>query len=196
MLAGALMARVNTNFLPLEHRAFILDRKVMYVSIAVWIASGAVWFFVFAGHASKVRDLTRQKSEQEREKNAVLAERAATTFPQSQIQRLIDRFSFIKKAMGANDFPWLRFYQSLEDAMLSGEQGRRVSILTLKRAGERLWTIDGEAEDWKDATRFEEQMVASSYLGKKNFSEVRLLNYRAAEKGYRFTLQFNFEENL
>jgi len=190
------MTRVNCNFLPLEQRAFILDKKVMYASVAFWVGSMAVWFFVFVGHTNKVKELTGQKTVQEREKNAVLAERAATTFPQAQIQRLIARFSFIKQAMGANDFPWLRFYQSVEDAMLSVDGGRKVGIVSLKRAGEKLWTIDGEAEDWKDATRLEEQMVASTYLGKKNFSEVRLLNYRAAEKGYRFTLQFNFEENL
>ena len=190
------MARINCNFLPLENRAFILERKVLAGSIICWGISLAVWGSVFAGQTREAYKLQTKIKEQEREKAAVQADRAATQYPQDQIQALIDKFSFIQKAMGANDFPWLRFYQSIEDAMLGGEGGRKVSIISLKRCGDHCWTLEGEAEDWKDATRFEEQLNASTYNGKKNFSDVRLLNYRQAEKGYRFTLQLNFNDVL
>lgn len=190
------MARVNCNFLPLEQRAFIMEKKVLAISIACWLVSFGIWTSVFAGQTREASKLTTKIKEQEREKAAVLADRAATQYPQDQITALKDKFEFIQKAMGANDFPWLRFYQSLEDAMVSGEGGRKVSIISLKRCGDKCWTLDGESEDWKDATRFEEQLIASAYQGKKNFGDVRLLNYRQAEKGYRFTLQFNFNDVL
>ena len=190
------MARVNCNFLPLEQRAFILERKVLGVGVLCWLISFAIWGSVWAGQSKEAAKLTLKIKEQEREKGAVIADRAATQYPQDQIQRLIDKFSFIQKAMGANDFPWLRFYQSIEDAMSSGEQGRKLSVISLKRCGEKCWTLEGESEDWKDATRLEEQLIASTYGTKKNFSDVRLLSYRSAEKGYRFTMQFNFNDTL
>lgn len=190
------MARVNCNFLALEQRAFIMEKKVLWTSVTCWVLSLAVWGSVFAGQTREASKLQTKIKEQEREKAAVQADRAATQYPQDQIQALIAKFGFIQKAMGANDFPWLRFYQSIEDSMVSGEGGRKVSIISLKRVGEKGWTLEGESEDWKDATRFEEQLASSSYQGKKNFDKVRLLNYRQAEKGYRFTLQFDFNDVL
>lgn len=190
------MARVNCNFLPLEHRAFISEKTVLAASLACWLISFGIWTSVFAGQTREAGKLAIKIKEQERERDAVLADRAATQYPQDQIKALMDKFQFIQKAMGANDFPWLRFYQSLEDAMVGGEGGRKVSIISLKRCGDRCWTLEGESEDWKDATRFEEQLIASSYLSKKNFSEVRLLKYWQVEKGYRCTLQLNFNDTL
>lgn len=190
------MARVNCNFLPLEQRAFILEKKVLLASILCWVVSFGIFASVFAGQKAEAGKLTVKIKEQEREKGAVLADRAATQYPQDQIQALMDKFQFIQKAMGANDFPWLRFYQSIEDAMVGGEGGRKVSIISLKRCGDKCWTLEGESDDWKDATRFEEQLIASTYGTKKNFGDVRLLNYRQADKGYRFTIQFNFNEPL
>jgi hypothetical protein len=190
--------RVNCNFLPLEHRAFILDKKVMAIAVLVWIASVGMWVSVFANQSKEAGTLASKIKDQERERNAVIADRSATQYPQDQIQRLIDKFSFIRDAMGVTDFPYLRFYQSLEDAVAGGVNGRKVNIVSLKRCGDKCWTLEGDAEHWSDATAFEEAMIASQYGTKKNFSDVRLLNYRNIDKdkGYRFVLQFNFNETL
>lgn len=190
--------RVNCNFLPLEQRAFILDRKVMAVAVLFWVLSAGMWVTVFANQTAEALKLTSKIKDQERERNAVIADRSATQYPQDQIQRLIDKFSFIQTAMGVNDFPYLRFYQSLEDAISGGPSGRKVAIVSLKRCGDKCWTLEGEAEHWSDATQFEEQMIASAYGTKKNFSDVRLLNYRSIDKdkGYRFVVQFTFNDPL
>jgi hypothetical protein len=186
--------RVNCNFLPLEHRAFMLEKKVLAASVAFWVFSVVMWTSVFANQTKEASKLGTKIKEQQREQGQDLAERAATQFPQDQIQRLNDRYLFIHKAMGANDFPWMRFYHALDRCLASGDGGRKASIVSLKRCGEKCWTLEGECEDWKDSTRFEEQMIASASGNKKNFADVRLLNYRSVDKGYRFTVQFNFND--
>lgn len=192
--------RVNCNFLPLEYRAFVLDRKVLVVAGLVWVVSVGMWLSVFANQTREASGVSTKIKEKERERQAVIADRAATQYPQDQIQRLIDKFGFIQKAMGVNDFPWLRFYQALEDAISGGAGGRKCSLVSLKRCGDRCWKLEGEAEHWTDATAFEEAMIASTYGTKKNFSNVRLLNYRSVEgkdsRGYKFTMEFDFNDTL
>jgi Tfp pilus assembly protein PilN len=195
--------RVKCNFLPVEQRAFILERKVMGLSVLLYVITVGIFAIVFMAQKKDADQLTKQIKSKELERAGVQEERNQMQYPQERIQRLIDHFSFIQKAMGVNDFPWLRFYQSLEDSIPLSDSGRRgVYVTRLDRQGEKQWQLEGEAEDWKDAARFEESLAASAYASgaqaKKNFAEVRLLNYRALDgaKGYRFRIQFLFNDVL
>lgn len=196
--------KVNCNFLPLDYRAYILEAKVLAISVLLYVLSAGIWATVFVGHSKEVKNLGNKIRQKQQEKVTIQEERAQTVYPQERITKLIDQFSFIQKAMGAKDFPWLRFYQSLEDAIPTADSGRRgVFFVRLIRSGERSWQLEGEAEDWRDATKFEEELIKSSYAtqgqaAKRNFSDVRLISYIAVEggKGYRFKLEFSFVDNF
>jgi len=196
--------KINCNFLPQENRAFILEWKAFCVAIGLYVLSAFVFLYVFRVNSRESGELEKKMKVVKQEQMEIRQEREQMQYPQDRIQRLIDQFSFIQKAMGAKDFPWLRFFQSIEDSIPMGESGRRGVYLTrMVPSGEKNWQMEGVAEDWKDATRFEELLLSSTYAStgqpaKRNFSDVRLVNYRAVDggRGYAFRIELSFVDSF
>jgi hypothetical protein len=189
--------RASCNFLPPEHRAFLLDRRILTVSGLLFAISFCAWGSVIAARTRGLAQLRATISGLEREQTIVQNQQAKLKYPQEKIQHLIDQFNFIQKAAGGDDFPWLRFYQAIEAAVPTDEEGRRlIYIEHMERLNAKSWLIKAQAADLKDATRFEEQLSASeSPPSHHQFVSVHLVSSRMAhtERRGHFQLQFDFE---
>jgi hypothetical protein len=191
--------RASCNFLPPEHRAFLLDRRILAVSGLLFAVSFCAWGSVIATRTRGLTELRAAISGLEREQAAVAEQRAGLKYPEQKIQHLVEQFKFVQKAAGGEDFPWLRFYQAIEAAVPTDDEGGRlVYIAHLDRLNSKSWIMEGHAKDWKHATAFEEKLSASSSGGaspRRQFASVHLVNSRTAPtaRGYHFQLQFDFE---
>ncbi len=99
--------------------------------------------------------------------------------------------------MGKEDFPYLRFYQSLEEAVPTGDDDgtRRIAIKGLKKGAGSRWSLAGLAKHWEDVLKFEDSMNASKWDLKKNFKDVEVFNITIDTDGsYTFDMQFSFTQ--
>lgn len=191
------------NFLPKEYHAFLLDRRTLYISVAVWILSVMIWSVKIRSEWKKVDQATQKVRQAESLKQAEEAALAQKIYPKERIQSLIDRFQFIQEAMGQVPRPYLRFYQSLEDAIpISGSGGRGVYIVRLNNKGGPAYEVEGEARTWEDALQFENNLKQSIYQKEEfknpNFQNVKLnRSYRLqGTTGYRFYIDLEFVEGF
>lgn len=194
--------KVNMNFLPKEHHAFLLDRRTMYISIAVWVLSMMIWTFKIRMEWKEVLESTQKVRQAASLMQAEEAALKNKIYPKERIQSLIDRFQFIQEAMGQIPRPYLRFYQSLEDAIPTGSGGRGVYIVRLNPKGGTAYELEGEARTWEDALQFESNLKGSQYqkeeFKSQNFQNVKLnRSYRLqGTSGYRFYIDLEFVEGF
>lgn len=85
-------------------------------------------------------------------------------YPQREIRELIQKFRFIKQALGSDDFPYLRYFEALEDAVpLNPDDGtRRVAVVNLRQGAGAKWNLSGVAKHWNAILEFETNMNSST----------------------------------
>jgi len=187
--------KVNCNFLPKEYHAFHLDMKVMVISVVLWVGSLGVFFFAIRSGLKGKDEAKGLVRTVQSKKTTVESVIRAQTYPQDRIIGLKEKFEFIGRAMGESPKPFLRFFQSLEDAIpVTGAGGRGVYISRLsQRAGGNTYSLEGASKTWTDALRFEDNLTKSEYDGQPNFPYVKLTkSFRTDDGYYRFDMELKF----
>lgn len=193
--------KVTCDFLPREYKAYHLDKQVLTVSVVAWAVSIALFAWLSFSLTREVAGLKSKVTSVEADLQRVREDRRSQLYPQERIRELKSKFEFIKQAMGAKDFPYLRFYQTLEDSVPADDGQRKAYIKSLRREGNQI-TLEGEARGWRDAREFEKRLSVSEVgpagSRRKNYSDVRLLSCNAIQggKGYTFTITANFEADI
>ncbi len=190
--------KVSCDFLPSEYKSFLLDTKFLVVSMVIFVAT-------FVSVSTNLAFTAKTKSVLNKNKDALTTEVAevsnrlrAITYNQAAIQELKTKFEFIQQAMGAKDYPYLRFYQSLEDALpRTAETGlKRVWLQRLNRMGGERYSVTGSARRRSDVTSFEKRMIVSKTKVKSrtNFTDVKVVSntYNGKDDNWTFEMQFVF----
>lgn len=185
--------KVNCDFLPVEYKSFLLDTTALGMAVAFAAATLVACTFSFTRAASERSRLTKEQGRLSNELTEVINQLRSITYDQAAIQDLITKFNFIQKAMGATDYPFLRFYQALENALprTSDTQLKRISITKLTKSDGERFAILGRAESRSDVTQFEKSLVQSRTGAKQNFQEVKVLS-TAVEKTDQWTFEMQF----
>jgi Tfp pilus assembly protein PilN len=129
-------------------------------------------------------------------------------YPQREIRELIQKYRFIKQALGSDDFPFLRYFEALEKAVPRNPDNgdRQVAISTLKQGVGAKWSLQGVARHWDDILKFESNMNNSVSVLKvasggqevnksvTNFRGVRIFQVDQSEAGAaKFDMEFEFD---
>lgn len=195
--------KVVCDFLPQEYKSFVLDVRALGVLVALTLGTAAVCLLTHYDYDDQVRGLNQQMGKERDEIVSLDNKINSKSFNQSEIQELIDKFNFIKEAVGARDFPWLRFYHSFERAIPIGEedQQRRVAVKAMTEGRDGRWQVQGVARHWDDLIRFEQNLNASTFTDPqqeqalKNFVDVRMGGWTRTNDGVSFTAEFTFQGN-
>lgn len=187
--------KVSCDFLPNEYKSFILDTRAL-ILLGIIVAASLLVSVVTAGtYSSKIKRLEGDNNSLNAKKGRLAQEAKVKNYPQDRIRALINKFRFIRQALGKEDFPYLRFYQSLEDAIPKGEDDgtRRIGVTGLKGGAGGRWSLAGTARHWEDVLKFEDLMNSSTWENKKNFADVQVFNITVDKDGtYTFDMQFRF----
>lgn len=187
--------KVCCDFLPNEYKSFILDTRSLILLGIIVGASLLVSVVTVGSYSSKIKRLEKDNNNLNATKGRLAQDAKVKNYPQSRIRALINKFRFIRQALGKEDFPYLRFYQSLEEAIPTGEDdgSRRIGVTGLKPGAANRWSLSGLAKHWEDVLKFEDTMNASTWDGKKNFKDVQVFNITVDNTGaYTFDMQFSF----
>lgn len=112
--------KVSCDFLPHEHKSFLLATKALVVAIVMLVASLASCLSFYRSYLREISVLEKEVNEKSGELAKLDSRLNSITYDQAKIKELITKFQFIQTAMGATDYPYLRFFQSLEDALPRG----------------------------------------------------------------------------
>lgn len=193
--------KVNCDFLPQEYKSFVLNVKALGFLVVFALASSAIAYLNHSDYADKLKGHEGQIRQAEEEIAILQNKIASKTFNQGEIRELIDKFNFIREAVGARDFPYLRFYHSLEKAIPVGEVdgSRRVAIKNLSEGRGNKYKMQGLARHWEDLLRFERNLNTSTFhdpvtnSDHKNFTGVTMGGWTRDESGnLSFVCEFTF----
>ncbi len=192
--------KVTVDFLPKEYKSFVLDTRALTLLVAMILATGASAFLTNKDYTDKLKGLETQVKRQQEEINVINNKIASKSYNQEEIRELIDKFNFIREAVGARDFPYLRFFHSFERAIPVDENDgkRRIAVKSMTEGRGNEYKVVGLARHWDDLLRFEEALNRSTFrdplLGNeaKNFAGVRMGGWNRTEDGITFTVEFTF----
>lgn len=192
--------KVVCDFLPQEYKSFVLDVRALGVLVALTLGTAAFAALTHFDYDDKVKGLNQQIRKESDEISNLDNKINSKSYNQSEIQELIDKFNFIKEAVGARDFPYLRFYHALERAIPIGEEdgSRRVALKAMTEGRDSRYQVQGLARHWDDLIRFEQNLNNSKYEDKqqgqqiKNFSDVKMGGWTRSNEGISFTCEFTF----
>jgi hypothetical protein len=192
--------KVTTDFLPAEYKSFVFDGRMAGVLLAFAVLSGAVCGTWSVHYKDVLKGLEKEIGKREEEIAALENRINSKSYNQAEIQELIDKFNFIREAVGARDFPYLRFYHAFEQTIPIDEAtgARRIAISELTKSRGGRYKVHGLAKHWDDLLRFEQNLNASSYRESesggemRNFAEVRMGAWESTDKGVDFTAEFVF----
>ncbi len=196
--------KVNCDFLPQEYKSFLLDTRALAIAVclAVTTVIGCIWS-ISSNSAEKAR-LTKENGKLSGEVAEVVNQLKSISYDQAAIQDLITKFQFIQKAMGATDYPYLRFYQALELSLpKSNETGlKSVQIARLTKTEGEKFTLSGRARSpsenagsgRSEITKFEKSLHPSRSGNKQNFQDVKVLSTvnEAKTDDWSFEMQLPF----
>lgn len=188
--------KVNCDFLPKEYKSFLLDVRALVVVIVLTALTAGACVFSLTAAARERSTLGNDNQRAQAELADVINQLKSVTYDQVAIQELITKFQFIQRAMGASDYPYLRFYQKLENALPRSPetQLKKVAVFQLQRQEGERFSISGKARERTDITQFEKNMDRSRAGTKQDFQEVKVLNstYDPREDQWSFEMQFTF----
>lgn len=194
--------KVTTDFLPSEYKSFVFDIRMATVLVALALLSGAVCAMYHVHYQDVAKKLQKEINKQSEDIRILENRINSKSYNQGEIQELISKFNFIKDAVGARDFPYLRFYHSLEKTIPidEGSGARRLAILELTRSRSGKYKLHGLSRHWDDLLRFEQNLVESRYLDSEsgrelvNFRDVHMGAWETTPDGIDFTCEFVFAE--
>ena len=190
--------KVNCDFLPNEYKSFLLNTKALMLSGIFFAGTVAICIVSLTATGQERAGLEQDKNRITSELATLVDQLRSITYDQATIQELITKFEFIQRAMGAVDYPYLRFYHSIEKALPQSPdtQLKRVSIKKLDKISGEQYLITGQAVARPDVTDFEKNLLLSESDGgrRKNFRDVRVRNVTAEPGGesWKFELEFTF----
>lgn len=192
--------KVTTDFLPPEYKSFVFNTKAAVALVGFALLSAGVCGMYHLHFKDVAKGLNQEISKRSEDIRLLENRINSKSYNQAEIQTLIGKFNFIKDAVGARDFPYLRFYHSLEQTIPIDEStgARRMAILELTKSRAGKYKLHGLARHWDDLLRFEENLNASVFpdpeSGRdlKNFRDVRMGAWDSTADGIDFTCEFSF----
>lgn len=191
--------KVVTDFLPTEYKSFVLNVRALGVLVVFALGTAAVCFLNHKDFKDQLVGLEGQIKRENEEIGILVNKINSKSYNQQEIRELIDKFNFIKEAVGARDFPWLRFYHSLERTIPIDETDgtRRVAIKVLSGGRGNQWRLQGIAKHWDDLLRFEKNLNESTFVDPdrgevKNFGGVKMGGWVKTDAGVDFSADFEF----
>lgn len=201
--------KICCDFLPNEYKAVRRNLKLIVVAGVSLVLTGLIISYTMWSYGREKTEVDGQVRTQESAISVLEGQINALNYDQEKIGLLIQRFRFIQQAMGSEDYPYLEFFQALEEAVPVNEDSglRRVAIKSLKMGAGNTWQIQGEANHWDDILAFENGLNSSIFerpveqndgsirrIKKKNFNQVRVFKVDTATtgNGVTFDLQFDF----
>jgi Tfp pilus assembly protein PilN len=188
--------KVNCDFLPKEYKSFLLDVQALAVVLVLTALTAGACVFSLTAAARERATLTSDNQRAQSDLADVINQLKSVTYDQVAIQELITKFQFIQRAMGASDYPYLRFYQKLENALPRSPetQLKKVAVQQLQRQDGERFSISGKARERTDITQFEKNMDRSRSGTRQDFQEVKILNstYDPRAEEWSFEMQFTF----
>ena len=200
--------KVCCDFLPDEYKSVRRNTKLLVVVGAVWIISVIIFGFTAMSYSKKLAAAKKKVNSGETTIHLLQNEIDKVKYPQREIRDLIQKFRFIKQALGSDDFPYLRYFNALEGAVPRNPDtgDRRVAIANLKQGTGAKWSLSGVAKHWDDILEFETNMNSSTSVlkvavgGKEvdkkvtNFRAVRVFQVDQSELGAsKFEMEFEFD---
>jgi len=204
--------KINCDFLPGEYKAVRRNLKLMFAAIAVWVLTALLLSYKAYSYRAQLKEVDAQVASQETNISLLEGQINAVKYPQDKIKTLIEKFRFIQQAMGSEDYPYLEFFQALEEAVpVSEDSGlRRIAITGLKQSAGAKWELKGAAVHWDDILKFEDRLNESTFdrpiesadgairhVKKKNFRAVRVFTVDTGSgKGsgvVTFQMEFEFD---
>lgn len=192
--------KVTTDFLPPEYKSFVFDSKMAVGLALLAVVSAAVCGMYHVRNRDVAKGLKSEIVKRSDEIQVLEQKINTKSYNQSEIQELIDKFNFIRDAVGARDFPYLRFHHALEGTIPidDGSGARRVAIQELTKARSGKYKVHGLARHWDDLLRFERNLNESVFTDPatkrelKNFGQVRMGAWETTQDGIDFTAEFVF----
>lgn len=192
--------KVTTDFLPPEYKSFVFDVRMAGVMLVFAVLSGAFCGMWSVHFKDVIKGLEKEIGKREEEISSLENRINSKSYNQAEIQELIDKFNFIKDAVGARDFPYLRFYHSFEQTIPIDEAtgARRIAIAELTKTRGGKYKVHGLARHWDDLLRFEQNLNASVFTDSEsnrerpNFAGVKMGAWESTDKGVDFTAEFVF----
>ena len=193
--------KVVIDFLPSEYKSFVLDVRALGVLVVFALATVAVCFLNHKDYEDRIKGLDTQITREQGEIGSLEQKIRKKSYNQEEIQMLIDKFNFIREAVGARDHPFLRFYHCFEKAIPIGEEDgkRRVAIKSLSEGRAGRYRVHGLARHWDDLLAFEDNLNSSTFFDPQrqvevtNFSAVKMGSWTQTEAGIDFTAEFTFQ---
>lgn len=200
--------KVCCDFLPNEFKSVRRNTKLIIVVAAVWIISIIICSFTAMSYGKKLTSAKKKVQSGETTVQLLQNEIDKVKYPQREIRELIQKYRFIKQALGSDDFPFLRYFDALENAIPRNPdtRDRQVAIASLKQGAGSKWSLQGVARHWDDILKFESNMnnsisvlkVASGgqEVEKKvtNFRGVRIFQVDQSVVGAAtFDMEFEFD---
>ena len=196
--------KICCDFLPAEYKAVQRNLKLVFAAIIVWALTVLVLSYKAYDYRGQLKEVNAQVASQETAIQLLEGQINAVKYPQDTIRELISKYRFIKQAMGSDDYPFLEFFQALEESVPVNEDTglRRVAVKELKQIGDK-WSLQGVARHWDDILKFEDNLNESSFdkfVGgtsqtrhKQNFSGVRVFKVETKQDRVSFEMEFQFK---
>ena len=197
--------KICCDFLPAEYKAVQRNLKLVFAAIIVWALTVLVLSYKAYDYRGQLKEINAQVASQESAIQLLEGQINAVKYPQDTIRELISKYRFIKQAMGSDDYPYLEFFQALEEAVPINEDTglRRVGIVELKQSAGANWSLQGVARHWDDILKFEDNLNESAFdkfvggttqtTHKQNFAGVRVFKVETKKDKVTFEMEFQFQ---